>query len=191
MTGTDRAFCTSCGADLPPDSAFCQECGSPVSGPDRMYSEGPGYVPGTVGRHQDSYASAKADSRLRMIRFLMIGYILIGAIIAATGLFFETFVEYIPLNDPTYESLLGEDYYDLMLSMVGPMKYLGMVFAASILMILGSLILGFMRRHHLIALILCGAGSVCDSGIVCHVSPVYLEARFHGLKHQRDSAAFS
>lgn len=160
MTSNDRAFCTNCGADLPPDSVFCQECGSPVSEPDRMFSEGPEYVPATYNRHQDVYGLAKAESRLRIIRFLMIGYILLGAVIAASGLFFGQLLESLPIDDPMYISLLGEDYYEDMLSMVEPMKYLGMVFAASILMILGSLVLCFMRRHYTYALILSAAGSV-------------------------------
>ncbi len=160
MTDTDRAFCTSCGALLHPDSTFCQECGSPVSGPDKIYSEGPGYVPRTFDRHQQTYIMMKAENRLRLIRFLMIGYLIIGSLVAIAGIFYESFLESIPLNDPDYEKLLGPNYYDDMLALTGYMNQLGMIFALSVLMILGSLILNFMKRHHTISLALCAFGSL-------------------------------
>lgn len=160
MTDDNRAFCTSCGALLSSDSVFCQECGSPVAEPDRIYSEGPGLTPETFNRYQQDFLMAKAESRLKRVRFLMVGYMILGTIIALSGLFYEQLLNSLPLDDPTFESLLGENYYDEMYAMVDQMWQLGIVFIASVLLILGSLVLSSMRRHHLFATGLCAIGSV-------------------------------
>ncbi|MGI6472503.1 MAG: zinc ribbon domain-containing protein [Candidatus Methanomethylophilaceae archaeon] len=152
MTEDNKAFCTSCGALLPPDSTFCQECGSPVGGSD--------YVPVTFERYQEGYAVAKAGSRLKMIYFLMAGYMIIGIIIAITGMYFEQFVESLPSDDPTYIEILGENYYNDLLALVGSMELIGTLFLISVLVILGSLVLSIMKRYHRVAVILCAAGSL-------------------------------
>ncbi len=160
MTDDNRAFCTSCGALLPPDSVFCQECGSPVAKSDGMYSEEPGLTHDTFNRYQQSFLMAKAESRLKRVRFLMIGYLILGTIIALSGLFYEQLLNSLPIDDPAFESILGENYYDEMYAMVDQMWQLGIVFIASVLLVLGSLILSSMKRHHSIAIGLCAIGSV-------------------------------
>lgn len=158
-----KAFCTKCGASLPPDSQFCSECGNPVDQPDMMYNYGQSRSTGS-GYPTDQYgisslAQAKAEGRLTWIYILLIGYIIIGTFSALGGLSYEYFLNIIE-SDPELINTIGQSNYDMLVSLKEVMFLVGIVLLISVISVLASLILSIMKRMHKVAVAACAMGSL-------------------------------
>ncbi len=166
MTEDTKAFCTKCGASIPPDSQFCSECGNPVDRPDMMYSQGSGYSgnSGYPGYSTDSYGmsnliKARAERRLTFVNILLIGYVIMGILSAILGFSYDSILRVIE-SDPALIDMISPEDYDMLVSLKDVMFVIGVVFLISALSVLVSLILSIMKRMHMAAVAACAIGSL-------------------------------
>lgn len=165
MTNDQKAFCTQCGATLEPDSVFCSECGNNVAEPDPIYNSGPDALNAGLVYGSDDIAKTKATGRMMWIYILLIGYLLIGLILAFTGILYDYFVGVIG-SDPALIEIVESSgiSYDYMVSLTDAMFTFGILTAVSVVLVAMSLILCIMKTKHMAAVILCAAGSLVLMG---------------------------